>query len=75
MTLLDAEIDTTVRIEQISLAPSRMQAIRLGLVPGATVQVVQKLLHGPVVVMQKGRNLAIGYDLARHIVVEPHGPK
>ncbi|MCL4319273.1 MAG: ferrous iron transport protein A [Firmicutes bacterium] len=69
MTLLEAEIHSVVRIEQISLAKSRIQAIRLGLGPGTMVQVVQKLPRGPVVVMQKGRNLAIGYELARHIVV------
>ncbi len=69
MTLLDAEISSTVSIEQISLPQSRLQAICLGFGPGTTVQVVQKLPHGPVVVRQRGRNVAIGYELARCIVV------
>ncbi len=73
MTLLDAEIHSTVQIEQISLAISRMQAIRLGLGPGAVVEVLQKLPHGPVVVRQNGRSIAIGHELARQMHVSPYG--
>ena len=50
-----------------------MQAIRLGLGPGAVVEVLQKLPHGPVVVRQNGRSIAIGHELARHMHVSPYG--
>ncbi|SMC01717.1 Fe2+ transport system protein FeoA [Sulfobacillus thermosulfidooxidans DSM 9293] len=71
MTLLEADITTLVKIEQISLAYSRMQAIRLGLGPGAQVRVVQKLPHGPVVLNYQGRTIAVGYELAKNILVTP----
>ncbi|WP_053958507.1 FeoA family protein [Sulfobacillus thermosulfidooxidans] len=75
MTLLEAEINTHVKIEQISLAYSRMQAIRLGLAPGAHVRVVQKLPHGPVVLNYQGRMIAVGYELARNIRVTSSAEK
>ncbi|NMP24021.1 FeoA family protein [Sulfobacillus harzensis] len=69
MTLAEAKVGTTVRIAAFKGALQEAEAIRLGLVPGAELTVVQKLGRGPVVVQQGVTQIAVGYTLAQRILL------
>ncbi len=47
------------------------QLIQLGLLPGNTVRIIQSApFHGPLLVEVDGREVVIGRNIARHILVE-----
>lgn len=71
MTLDEARAGEPVRIVEILLESSRLQAIRLGIVPGAVVTVVQQLSHGPVIIEVGASKTALGRALAQSVVVIP----
>lgn len=71
MTLDEARAGEPVRIVDILLESSRLQAIRLGIVPGAVVTVVQQLSRGPVIIGVGASKIALGRALARSVVVIP----
>jgi Fe2+ transport system protein FeoA len=70
MTLDEAEGGTMVKILDINMAYSRVQAIRLGIVPGSLVKVVPRLPKGPVILEIAHRKIAVGRQLAKHVDIE-----
>lgn len=69
MTLAEARVGQTVRIAAFLRPGQEAEAIRLGLVPGAELTVIQKMIRGPVVVQTGVSQIAVGYHLARRISV------
>jgi ferrous iron transport protein A len=73
LSLVDIDIGTSARV--VELTGGRQLAGRLeamGILPGAVI--VKKsaaMMRGPVVVQKGGMNVAIGYGMARRIMVEP----
>ncbi len=43
----------------------------LGLIPGARVEIVQSLGHGPVILALGGSRLALGRSASHRVLVEP----
>jgi ferrous iron transport protein A len=70
MTLADVPVGQQVRVVAIEHSSQVADAIRLGLVPGCEVAVLSKVRYGPVVVQSGVSEVAIGYRLARRIVVQ-----
>lgn len=71
MTLAEARVGQTVQIGAFLRPEQEAEAIRLGLVPGAELTVLQKMTRGPVVVQSGVSQIAVGYHLARRITVFP----
>lgn len=69
MTLADVKVGQRVRVVAIERTSQTADAIRLGIVPGREVTVLTKVRYGPVVVRYGVSEVAIGYRLARRIVV------
>lgn len=60
-----------VKILSIPNSSIRRQAIRLGMTEGSFVFCLEKLYHGPVVILVKNQQVAIGYSLAQNINTIP----
>lgn len=70
MTLADIKVGQRVRVASIAPSSQAAEAIRLGIVPGCELVVLTKVQYGPVVVQSGVSEVAIGYRLARRIMVE-----
>ncbi|HHW55007.1 MAG: ferrous iron transport protein A [bacterium] len=71
MTLDQAQRGQVLQIRDIKEQRMRVQALRFGLTPGCTIQCVETLPAGPVIVRRNRQELALGRGLARLVVVEP----
>ena len=71
MTLADARVGITVRIQAFDRPDQEAEAIRLGLMVGHDVTVRHKIAHGPLVLQSGVSEIAVGYHLARRIQVTP----
>ncbi len=71
MTLADARVGLTLRIEAFDRPDQEAEAIRLGLMVGHEVTVRHKISRGPLVVQSGVSEIAVGYHLARRIQVIP----
>lgn len=60
-----------VQILSIPNSNIRLQAIRLGMTEGSCIFCLEKLHHGPVVVLIENQQVAIGYFLAQSIRTIP----
>ncbi|AUW94216.1 MAG: ferrous iron transport protein A [Sulfobacillus thermosulfidooxidans] len=69
MTLDEVKPGQQVLVSEILLPDSRLQAIRLGIVPGRVLTVHQQLPKGPVIVLVGPSKIALGRALAQHVVV------
>lgn len=69
MTLAEAKVGLTVRVESFNHAAQAAEAIRLGIVPGCELKVLHKVTRGPLVVESGVNQIAVGYQLAVRIVV------
>ncbi|PSR22224.1 MAG: ferrous iron transport protein A [Sulfobacillus acidophilus] len=70
MTLADVRVGQKVRVVAIEHTSQAAEVIRLGIIPGLDLAVVTKVRSGPVVVQNGVSEVAIGYRLARRIVVQ-----
>ncbi|HHW09348.1 MAG TPA: ferrous iron transport protein A [Firmicutes bacterium] len=70
LTLADARPGETYRIISISPWDGREQLLRMGLVEGSEVYCITAFGHGPVAVRSGRTNIAIGWGLARQIMVK-----
>ena len=71
MTLAEARVGHQVVIRSFQRPEMEAEVIRMGITVGSLVSVVQKITRGPVVVSSGVGEIAVGYHLARRIVVEP----
>ncbi|MDY6985969.1 MAG: metal-dependent transcriptional regulator [Candidatus Thermoplasmatota archaeon] len=68
-----ADISTgkeTVIFRTLCGKKASMRLNELGLLPGEKIKVVNRMAHGPIEVEVKGTKVAIGYGLAKKILVE-----
>lgn len=70
LTLNEIKAGQTVRIQEIRDADVAMQALRMGIIPGAVVLCVAKVPAGPAVIVYGGMELALGHHLCEQITVE-----
>jgi Fe2+ transport system protein FeoA len=75
MTLDQARRGQVLQIRSIKEKNMRVQALRLGLTVGSTIQCVEILPAGPVIVRRNRQELALGRGLARLVEVEPAAVK
>lgn len=71
MTLDQARCGETLVIKEIRNPRVRLQAMRFGLTAGATIQCVEILPAGPVIIRRNRQEIAVGRSLARLIDVLP----
>jgi Fe2+ transport system protein FeoA len=70
MTLDQAKRGQKIVIGNIPDNGIKMQAIRLGLYEGATVNCSGKIPFGPIIVSNRMQEIAIGRNLARSITIK-----
>ncbi|MCL4425550.1 MAG: ferrous iron transport protein B [Firmicutes bacterium] len=70
MTLDQVPRGKRVQVVAITDEPVRLTALRLGLIPGSWLTVLENLPGGPVVVCQNRQEIALGRSLARSLLVE-----
>ncbi|HHW92748.1 MAG TPA: ferrous iron transport protein A [Firmicutes bacterium] len=75
MTLDQARRGQVLQIRSIKEKNMRVQALRFGLTVGSTIQCVEILPAGPVIVRRNRQELALGRGLARLVEVEPAAVK
>lgn len=68
LTLNFVAARTAVRIDQITDPDTEMMLMRLGMLPGDTIQVLSTIPNGAVVIEFNGQELALGQVFAMHIV-------
>lgn len=70
MTLDQAKRGQKIVIGKIPDEVIKIQAIRLGIYEGATINCSGKIPFGPVIVSNRMQEIAIGRNLARSITIE-----
>lgn len=60
-----------VQIRSIPNPTIRVQAMRLGMTEGSYIFCLEKLPHGPVIILVENQQVAIGYSLAKQIKTIP----
>ncbi|MDF2673300.1 MAG: feoA2 [Clostridiales bacterium] len=70
MTLDQAKRGQKIVIRKIPDEGIKIQAIRLGIYEGATINCSGKIPFGPVIVSNRMQEIAIGRNLARSISIE-----
>jgi len=68
LTLSAVGANTQVRIEQITDVDTEMMMMRMGILPGDTIQVLSTIPNGAVVIEFNGQELALGQVFAMHIL-------
>lgn len=71
MTLANAKVGQTFEIVDIMDDDFKMKTLRLGIGQGSSIQCIEKINKGPVVIRSRMQELAIGKKLAEKIVVKP----
>ncbi|WP_324824248.1 ferrous iron transport protein A [Sinanaerobacter sp. ZZT-01] len=61
----------SVQILSIPNTDVRSQALRLGMMEGSSVLCLEKLRHGPIVLLVENQQIAIGYLLTQNIRIIP----
>lgn len=69
MTLADAKAGEHIRVDSIGQSSQTSDIIRLGITVGSELTVAHKVRRGPIVVDTGVSEIAMGYALARRIVV------
>ena len=70
MTLRDAEIGSTVRIDSIEESEITQRLMTMGLIPGTRVEILRSAPFGdPVAIRVRAYNLALRKDDAKKITV------
>ena len=70
MTLKDAEIGSTVRIDSIAESSIKQRLMTMGLIPGTRVEILRSAPFGdPIAIRLRAYNLALRKDDAEKIVV------
>lgn len=70
MTLSNVNKDEIFTVISMPDGEIRSQAIRLGVFEGAVLKCVYNIKGGPIVLDNKGQEIAIGYNIAKSITVE-----
>jgi len=70
MVLTDVKRGQTFKILSIPNDIIRAQAIRFGIAEGTVVSCEQLIPAGPVIIRKNKQEIAVGYALAREILVE-----
>lgn len=74
MTLKDAEVGSTVRIDSIAESPLKPRLMTMGLIPGTRIEVLRTApLGDPIAVRIRAYNLALRKDDAENIEVSKVG--
>ena len=70
MTLKDAEIGSTVRIDSIAESSIKQRLMTMGLIPGTRVEILRSAPFGdPIAIRLRAYNLALRKDDAEKIAV------
>ena len=70
MTLKDAEIGSTVRIDSIAESSIKQRIMTMGLIPGTRVEILRSApLGDPIAIRLRAYNLALRKDDAEKIAV------
>ena len=70
MTLKDAEIGSTVRIDSIAESSIKQRLMTMGLIPGTRVEILRSApLGDPIAIRLRAYNLALRKDDAEKIAV------
>lgn len=72
--LSKAPLNQPVTVISIGDAGVRTQLIRFGISVGTRIRCFQKLPAGPVMVKYYKQEIAIGRDIADHIIIETNSP-
>ncbi len=70
MLLSEINKDEVFKVMAVPDKEVRSQAIRLGVFEGAVLKCVYKIDKGPIILDNKGQEIAIGYNIANRITVQ-----
>lgn len=70
MTLADAKVGMTVRVDSVEDSPIKQRILSMGLIPGTRIEILQSApLGDPIAIRLRAYNLALRKEDAKKVVV------